>query len=531
MVVGVITHVSGLSNQFTNWDDPNYLVNNPLTEAPLSQGETLGQQLGQLLRTPAIGYPIPVTMLTYYVQRSLFGLSATGFHAVSIALHALCVLAMLVLACRLRASWLAASLAAAVFAAHPLTVEPVAWVVGQKDLLAALCILCVLVVRAHPRGAHVGRSVAVAVLVLLSLAAKPNTVAAPLLIVGLDLCLGRTLRARQWVLYAVLAALAMAATVMAYQGHGALGAAPSRNVSGESILEVGWAFAMQLQHVVWPLPLVARYFAPTGGPLIVWACLGFALAVGAGLGIVILWRRGRRTIAFACSAAALAYVPTSGLIPLTRGPADSYMYLPLLLAACAAACALTPVCRIRKHRRIAVGIVVTAVLVGGGLSVRQTGQWHDSLALWIPVAEAYPDEPRAIMRVGDAHLAMKQPQHAAAVYERLRHSHPSFTTSRITYASVLERVGRVRDAERVLAEIGPSQDEALLDRYGFLLIQHPTLEPSDDEAAHRAIVYIAPLLARRGKRRASLHRAHVLLVRYGEAEHARRIEERMNRLP
>jgi hypothetical protein len=127
-----------LANGFTNWDDPHYLLHNPLAADPLGQG------VRELLLTPGLAYPIPVTVLGYAAQRALFGLDPAAFHAVSLVLHAICAALAGALARRLGASWAASALAATAFAIHPVVVEPVAWVVGQKDLWAALWLLAAL---------------------------------------------------------------------------------------------------------------------------------------------------------------------------------------------------------------------------------------------------------------------------------------------------------------------------------------------------------------------------------------------------
>ncbi|MEM9491529.1 MAG: hypothetical protein AAGC55_20460, partial [Myxococcota bacterium] len=203
LALSALAHVPALAGGFTNWDDPGFLLSNPLTVDPLGGGVLA------LLRTADQAYAIPVTTLVYAAQRALFGLDPAAFHAVSLGLHLLAVALAAILAQRMgrgdddgrRATgWLAAAVAAAVFGVHPLTVEPVAWVVGQKDLLATVLLLAALIIRCGPPGARAsdsaGRSAAVLLLISLSLAAKPSAVAAPLLLLAVDAALGRPVRRR-----------------------------------------------------------------------------------------------------------------------------------------------------------------------------------------------------------------------------------------------------------------------------------------------------------------------------------------------
>lgn len=522
VAVAVLAHSTGLGNGFTNWDDPLYLLSNPLTVDPMRDG------IGGLLMTESIGYPVPVTTLVLAAERSAFGLDPTAFHAVSLALHLLMVLAVVALARRLGASLLGAVVAASLFAAHPIVVEPVAWVVGQKDLLAALLLVTALVIRAGPRGESPGRVAAAVGLVLLSLAAKPNTVAAPLLLLGVDLVLRRDIgQRRAWLLYGATAALAVAASWLAMRGHGSLGAAPSNNFSARSLAEAAWAVTLQAGHVVWPDPLTARYFAPDR--LWLHGIVGVMVIGLLGLGAALFWKKDQRAVSFGILGALAAYAPTSGLVPLTRGPADSYMYLPLGLATVAVAMGLGSLLGRGRNAVIATGCAVAVVLgVYVTMSRAQAKTWKDAPTLWTEVAAAYPDEPVALMRMGDAYLFMGKPAVSIRIYEEIERRFPQFVTSRIAHGSALEAMSRWTDAERVLADgARRAESDRFRDRYGFFLIAHPRIEPSDPIAAARSIELIAPLLAARGKRPAGVQRAITLLERYDRRTHVEALRRRL----
>ena len=71
-----------LRNGFTTWDDPQYILDNPLVKS-LSPGSVL-----TIFTTPEYaGNYHPVTLLAIAVQYALFGLSPFGYHAVSLLLH------------------------------------------------------------------------------------------------------------------------------------------------------------------------------------------------------------------------------------------------------------------------------------------------------------------------------------------------------------------------------------------------------------------------------------------------------------
>ncbi|HTE55226.1 MAG TPA: hypothetical protein VK698_30445 [Kofleriaceae bacterium] len=523
LVAGLAAHIGGAWNGFTNWDDPGYLLDNPLTVRPLADG------VQGLLGTTRLGYPVPVTVLFYAVERGLYGLEACAFHLVSIGLHLICVALVWRLARRLGAGAWAAAGAAAIFAVHPVAVEPVAWVVGQKDLLAAALLLAALVVRSRPDGAGGRASALVGLLAVLAIGAKPSAVAAVVLIPGLDLALGRRIDRAGAALIAVVAAAAITSTGLSLVGHGFVGGEPPAPFGARSLAAALWSVWLQAQHLVWPDPLLARYFPPDGAALAAGAAVGALLIAAVIGGAVMAWRRGRRAVAFSLAGALVAYAPVSGLVPLSRGAADSYLYLPLALGTLGLALGLTGVA---ARRRIVVGgaIVAAIALALGAVSVRQTAMWRDSPSLWAPVARAYPDDPRALMRLGDAHLFTGDLGGAVREYEALHRRFPDFATSLPAHAAALDGLGRAAEAEALLAlAVRLDPREPNLEGYGFFLATHE-IAPGDDRAAHLSIITVGRLLAARGKRPATVRRAARLLRGYGEVALAAALERRLAEL-
>src|SRR5262245_30060619 len=68
-----------LRNDFVNWDDVDVLVNNP----------NLGQRgvVSWAFSTTLIGHYQPLAWLVWSAAKSLFGVSPSAFHGLSLALH------------------------------------------------------------------------------------------------------------------------------------------------------------------------------------------------------------------------------------------------------------------------------------------------------------------------------------------------------------------------------------------------------------------------------------------------------------
>lgn len=108
------------------WDDDYLLTNNEVVQNP--------DGLWSLWFAPATADYLPLTMSALWLQWRFFGLDSTGYHIVSVFLHALasCLVWALLHRMRIRGAWLAGFL----FAAHPLCVESVAWISELKNTLS-----------------------------------------------------------------------------------------------------------------------------------------------------------------------------------------------------------------------------------------------------------------------------------------------------------------------------------------------------------------------------------------------------------
>jgi len=129
-IAAIATYIPALSFQFLNWDDNVYVLSNPWIRAWSSAN------LAHIFTEPYYSNFLPLHLVSYMVDYSLWGLNPTGYHLQSIVLHALnAALAMFVVK-RMLGSSVVAFLAALLFAVHPSHVEAVAWISIRKDLLS-----------------------------------------------------------------------------------------------------------------------------------------------------------------------------------------------------------------------------------------------------------------------------------------------------------------------------------------------------------------------------------------------------------
>ncbi len=118
---------------FTNWDDIQFIVDNPCLNSsdPMAIGRmfVIGGVPGEKLY-------IPLTYVSYFLEKAVFGLTPDIVHRNNLWLHVVNALLVMMLYVSFRLPVIAAFIGAGLWALHPVTVEPVAWAMGRKELLA-----------------------------------------------------------------------------------------------------------------------------------------------------------------------------------------------------------------------------------------------------------------------------------------------------------------------------------------------------------------------------------------------------------
>ena len=91
----LVTFLPTVWNDFVNWDDPRMFLENPYHRGPWLQ------EFRYAWSSHLLGEFMPVTWMSYTLDRMLWGLHAPGYHLTSLILHVLAALAVFVLARRL----------------------------------------------------------------------------------------------------------------------------------------------------------------------------------------------------------------------------------------------------------------------------------------------------------------------------------------------------------------------------------------------------------------------------------------------
>jgi len=457
-----------LGNEFTNYDDNEYLTENPRVQHGLGW-----QTVRWAWTTGYAGNWFPLTWMSHALDWQLFGSWAGGHHATSLALHvANTLLVFGLLSGATSAPWRSA-LAAALFGLHPLRVESVAWAAERKDVLSAcFWLLTLWAYGSWVRRRGAWRYALVAAGLTLSLAAKQMAVTLPCALVLLDLWpLRRLQTVGLWGLVReklplVPLVAAAAVVTMIVQSAGGMIADTETYTLGIRITNAIVAYATYLWKTIWPRELIVLYVHP-GAPAL--GALVLAALVLAAV-TVLAWReRERRPYLLA---GWLWYVgtlvPVIGLVPIGRHAfADRYTYIPLL-GIFAAVAWLLPGGRAARP----VGAVAAAVLLA--LAVRthaQVGVWHDSVSLFTHALAVDERSPLAHVNLAYGLVDRGQATEAVAHFERALALEPGYAKALVGLGNVLLAQGRLDDAAAQFEAAAGSDDRSVhaLTNLGYIL--------------------------------------------------------------
>ncbi len=147
-IIAITTGIyyQSLSNPLTHWDDDSYVTNNP--DIRTLHGDSIAYSIKDAFSSYEMGNYHPLTILSYSIEYSLFGLNDKVFHTTNLLLHIANSLLVFLFVWLLCKQPLTAFITALLFAIHPMRVESVAWVAERKDVLysffylGALCTYC-----------------------------------------------------------------------------------------------------------------------------------------------------------------------------------------------------------------------------------------------------------------------------------------------------------------------------------------------------------------------------------------------------
>lgn len=139
LLLTFIVFYPALNNAFTNWDDPMYLIDNPLIK------QLNGENIRRIFTEVYFGNYQPLHIFSYAIEYHFYKLDPAGYHTTSVLMHVLVTFLVFRFIKILSGNVNIALLSALLFGIHPLHVESVAWAAERKDLLYAMFFIASLI--------------------------------------------------------------------------------------------------------------------------------------------------------------------------------------------------------------------------------------------------------------------------------------------------------------------------------------------------------------------------------------------------
>lgn len=442
-----------LSFGFVAYDDPAFIVDNPYVKEGLSTDglkfALLYLQNGSAIHPGVMNLWHPATWISWMIDAQ-FQIGGSVFHLTNLLLHlsSCCLLFALLRKLGAHAYW--AAVGTLLWAVHPIVVEPVVWASARKDVLSTAAALGCLVAYLKGRNEFsLWRTVSLVCMVI-AVAAKPNTVILPGLLVGLDLFFIKLRRSLQWKdlwesllakkAYLLIAILGVVATLgLQYSG------THSEFVSSfplqQRLALVPAQVGFYLQRLVLPFGLSIDYPFPGGLRNSVYSLAGGLVLVVLGVAL----RRGFTSekqgpaVGLAALWIILAYLPVSGLAYVgTSFTADRYAYFPLIGLVLLLVLSLPASLGQRGWLR-SIGAVL--VLVLGAMSFFRVGVWRNTETLFTAAIE---NQPRSALAQGNFGVVMMKKGEldlAKEAFQRALTLNPKDYIVSRNLAEVLQRSG------------------------------------------------------------------------------------------
>ncbi len=417
----LLVNLSTLRFGFVSWDDSWYVTQNPWI-----RGWSL-ENLRHIFTKPYFVSYMPLQLVSYIVDYSLWGLRPFGYHLQQILLHALDSVLAFELVRRLFGRFRLAAIAGLLFALHPSHVESVAWVSARKDVLSAAFLIPSVLFYLRARGEQklrVGPYLASIALFALAVLSKVNVVVMPLFLVLVDLVTLRLpRRGRRWWIQvlgtkAPYGAIGLAISVVNWIVEVKTKAAYARDPLRYLVLKghatwdyLGILLGVHRQNPIYDTPpihldpasVVVRFAGLLLLPALVW--LGF--------------RRRSRVLAFGAGWMFVMLLPAM-FFPVPTYIADRYLYLASLGFCWLLAAAMLHVsARIRQPKLRALTAGVLVALAAFFFAVRTTRYnrvWANSENLWSYTIQASADF-RAFNNLGRVRMEQNRWEDAERLFK------------------------------------------------------------------------------------------------------------------
>ncbi|HYN08021.1 MAG TPA: tetratricopeptide repeat protein [Vicinamibacterales bacterium] len=447
ILLTVLVFAPVLWHDFVNFDDPVYVLDNPIVADGLTWSGVV-----RAFTTTQAAYWHPLTWLSHMADIELFGLRPGPHHLVNVLMHVFSTLLLFGVITRMTGLPGRAAFVAAIFAVHPLRVESVAWVAERKDVLSTLLWMLALTVYVeYVKKPGRGPYLASLGLFALGLLAKPMVLTLPLVLCLLDVWPLRRItfdtltRGRvtpllvEKVPFVILSMFGALVTLWAQHGGGAVKSLELFPIS-QRIGNALVSYVAYLGMFIWPVNLAVFY---PSVPVPAWQVIGAVGVLGA-----ISWsglRAASRSpyLAVGWLWYLITLFPVIGLVQAgMQSRADRFLYVPHIGISLAVAWGLPELLRSSRARtQLLPAAAAVVVLIYAGMAHAYVRTWRDSETMWRRALSVTTGNYMAHHNLGVMLSAQGRTDEALTELEETLRIWPDFPEAHNTLGNLLAKRG------------------------------------------------------------------------------------------
>jgi protein O-mannosyl-transferase len=453
IILIVIAYSPLFKADFTNWDDPKYIDENPLI---MNFG---WESIKQIFSGFYMGHYHPLSMISIAFDHLIFSNNAVGYHFTNLLLHIFNSILVFLIIGKLQNEKKITIISSVLFALHPMHVESVAWISERKDVLFSLFFLLSTYIYIL---FHEKKNTKWFILSLLFFAlaclSKSAAITLPICLLGIDYLKGKSLKDPKIYIEKIpFLILSILFGILSVYANKPLDADIEAVVFrwGDRILYSAFGFVLYLFKLVLPIRLSAWYPYPTGQYFYYFASVAVLIIVGI-VYLIIKRYKSNKLILFSVLFFFINIILVLQVFPARSTLiAERYTYIPSIGFFLFIAYFFQRYFEKNTKRRITVTTLMIIYIFSMLLfTFNRSLVWKNSLSLWDNVLKKYPEVSVALNNHGLARTDAAEYKDAISDFDLLIKLKPDYSDAFVNRGFARERQadsnGAMQDYSRAI---------------------------------------------------------------------------------
>lgn len=480
-----VVFLPSLTNDFVNWDDPKYVINNALIK------DLSGKGIKAMFSSFYGGNYHPLTALSNAIEFKLFGLNPKPFHFFNLLIHVFNTFLVFRLIRLLSSDVRIALVVCLLFGIHPMHAESVVWISERKDVLYTLFYLLATIKYIELQDAekkNIKQYLVIVVLFLCSLLSKSAAVVFPLTLILIDIYKGKKIGIALLMNKIPFFALSLIFGLVALRSQGVDGAlsdlSPVFSVS-DRVWLVSYSLVFYIYKLFLPLNLSAFHAYPEKiNNVLPWYYYAAPLVIVALAFITLKARQFRKELSFGLLFFLVNIILVIQVIPVGQAlAAERYSYVPYIGLFFIIAYLFFYLLDSYQNNKTYFQVAAAAgVLVLSAVAFNRNKAWKDGVSLWNDVIAKNPRVAFAHYNLGNAYKNKNDFQSAINAYSGAIKVDSVYSTAWFNrahaYADIQKHNEAIADYSKAVI-LNPKNQEAYFNR----AVSYATLKEYDSAIA------------------------------------------------